>query len=97
MILKYFCTSNEKQLNMEIVMVKKVGCTPCKMFEPTVKEIAEKRALNFRTIQQEDMPEEMRPPYFPFFFLFSDGQVLEQWGGTSDRKLEKVLDRHTKK
>ena len=42
---------------MEIVMIKKLGCGPCKTFEPTVKDEAEKRNLGFRHIMQEDMPE----------------------------------------
>ena len=46
---------------------------------------------------QEDMPEEIRPPYFPYFYLYNDGEVIEHWGGTSDRKLEKVLDRNLNK
>lgn len=79
---------------MEIVMIKKQGCGPCKSFEPTVKKEAEKRSLGFRHIMQEDMPEEIRPPYFPYFYLYNEGEVIEHWGGTSDRKLEKVLSRH---
>ena len=54
---------------MEIVMIKKLGCGPCKTFEPVVKAEAEKRSLSFRHIMQEDMPEEIRPPYFPYFYL----------------------------
>ena len=56
-----------------------------------------KRSLGFRHIMQEDMPEEIRPPYFPYFYLYNNGEVIEQWGGTSDRKLEKVLDRSLNK
>ena len=69
---------------MEIVMIKKVGCGPCKTFEPIVKAEAEKYSL-------------IRPPYFPYFYLYSEGEVIEHWGGTSDRKLEKVLKRHLDK
>ena len=46
---------------------------------------------------QEDMPEEIRPPYFPYFYLYNNGEVIEQWGGTSDRKMVKVLDRSLNK
>lgn len=82
---------------MEIVMIKKLGCGPCKTFEPLVRKEAEKRSLGFRHIMQEDMPEEIRPPYFPYFYLYKEGEVIEHWGGTSDRKLEKVLSRHLDK
>lgn len=82
---------------MEIVMIKKLGCGPCKKFDPIVKAEAEKRSIGFRHIMQEDMPEEIRPPYFPYFYLYNDGEVIEHWGGTSDRKLEKVLDRNLNK
>ena len=34
---------------------------------------------------------------FPYFYLYNDGEVIEHWGGTSDRKLEKVLDRNLNK
>tara|TARA_B100000965_G_scaffold51018_1_gene37895 strand:+ start:667 stop:951 length:285 start_codon:yes stop_codon:yes gene_type:complete len=82
---------------MEIVMIKKLGCGPCKTFEPIVKAEAKKRSLGFRHIMQEDMPEEIRPPYFPYFYLYNNGEVIEQWGGTSDRKMVKVLDRSLNK
>ena len=36
---------------MEIVMIKKLGCGPCKMYEPRIKEVAEKNKLEFRTLQ----------------------------------------------
>ena len=29
-------------MNMEIVMIKKHGCGPCKMYEPRIKEVAKK-------------------------------------------------------
>ena len=43
-------------MNMEIVMIKKHGCGPCKMYEPRIKEVAIKNNLEFRTIQAEEMP-----------------------------------------
>ena len=57
-------------------MIKKVGCSPCKKFEPIVKKEAEKHSLGFRRIMQEDMPEEIRPSYFPYFYLYKEGE----WG-----------------
>ena len=96
MELRIFVLSKNVKI-MEIVMIKKLGCGPCKTFEPIVKAEAEKRSLGFRHVMQEDMPEEIRPPYFPYFYLYNDGEVVEHWGGTSDRKLEKVLDRSLNK
>ena len=79
---------------MEIVMIKKHGCGPCKMYEPTIKEIAKINDLEFRTVQAEDMPEDIRPKYFPYFYLRKDNEVLEGWAGTNERKLNSVLNRH---
>ena len=79
---------------MEIVMIKKLGCGHCKMYEPRIKEVAEKNKLEFRTLQGEDMPEEVRPQYFPYFYLRKGEEVLEGWAGTNERKLSSVLKRH---
>ena len=79
---------------MEIVMIKKQGCGPCKMYEPRIKEVAKKNNLKFRTIQGEEMPEDIRPKYFPYFYLRKDNEVLEGWAGTNERKLNTVLNRH---
>ena len=57
---------------MEIVMIKKRGCGPCKIFEPTIKDAALKNSLNFRTVQSEDMPENLRPDVFPYFYLMKN-------------------------
>ena len=81
---------------MEIVMIKKHGCGPCKMYEPTIKNVSELNNLNFRTIQAEDMPEKIRPKYFPYFYLMKENDVLEGWAGTNERKLISVLKRHIK-
>ena len=75
-------------------MIKKHGCGPCKMYEPTIKEIAKKNNLEFRTVQAEDMPEDVCPNYFPYFYLLQDNKVLEGWAGTNERKLNSVLKRH---
>lgn len=78
---------------MEIVMIKKKGCMPCKKFEPFVKETAEKNSIGFRTIMGESMPEKLQPPYYPFFYIYKDKSVLESWGGVSEKKLLSVLKR----
>ena len=46
------------------------------MYEPTIKQVAKKNNLEFRTIQGEEMPEEIRPKYF-YFYLRKDNEVLE--------------------
>ena len=41
---------------MELIMVKKMGCMPCKEFEPFAEKRAKEETLSFRTIMGEDMP-----------------------------------------
>ncbi|MGB0136771.1 MAG: hypothetical protein ACON34_11795 [Flavobacteriales bacterium] len=79
---------------MEIIMIKKQGCMPCKQFEPTAQQLAEGKNLGFRSIMMETMPENMRPEIAPTFYLMKEGAILEEWAGTSDRKFERVLERH---
>ena len=71
---------------MEIVMIKKKGCMPCKEFEPTVKKITQNYSLGFRTIMGEGMPEKLQPPYYPFFYLYENNAILESWGGQVKKK-----------
>ena len=40
---------------MQLIMIKKKGCIPCREFEPIVKKIADKNKLEFKTVQQENM------------------------------------------
>ena len=77
-------------------MIKKKGCGPCKTFEPIIKGAALKNSLNFRTVQSEDMPENMRPDIFPYFYLMKDSELVENWAGTNIRKMKTVLKRHIK-
>ena len=37
------------------------------MFEPTIKDVAIENSLDFKAIKAEEMPEKMRPKYYPFF------------------------------
>ena len=67
---------------------------PCVRFEPTVKDFTNKKNLGFRTIQMEDMPEDIRPPYFPYFYLREGNKILDEWGGIDERKLESVVKRN---
>ena len=79
---------------MKIIMIKKDGCNPCKMYEPIVKKIADQNSLEFKTVQAETMPEKMRPKFFPFFYLMDDKDLIDSWGGTHIHKMTSVLKRH---
>jgi thiol-disulfide isomerase/thioredoxin len=81
-------------MNMEIVMIKKQGCMPCEIFKPTIEKYALEKGIDFRTIQAEDMPESIRPEFYPYFYLRSGDEILEEWGGTHERKMETVIKRH---
>lgn len=81
---------------MEIVMIKKKGCMPCKIYQPIVSKVAELNRINFRTVQSEDMPEKLRPDVFPYFYLMKDKELLENWAGNNERKMQSVLKRHIK-
>ena len=80
--------------NIEVVMVKKEGCMPCALFKPTIENYCTEKGINFRTIQAEDMPESIRPEFYPYFYLRSGNKVLEEWGGVNERKMETVLKRN---
>ncbi len=77
-------------------MIKKKGCNPCKMFEPTIKSVANQNHIEYKSVQAETMPEKMRPNVFPYFYLFEKEKMLENWAGTNVRKMSKVLSRHIK-
>ena len=79
---------------MRIIMIKKDGCIPFKMYEPIVKNVAEQNSLEFKTIQAETMPEKMRPKFFPFFYLMEEKKLIDSWGGTHIRKMTSVLKRN---
>ena len=35
---------------MKIIMIKKKGCNPCKMFEPTIKSMADQNQLEYKSV-----------------------------------------------
>ena len=74
-------------------MVKKQGCMPCKMFSPTVQQYAEEKKIGFKVIKMEDMPEKIRPPFYPYFYLRKENNVIAEWGGTNERKMKAVIKR----
>jgi hypothetical protein len=79
---------------MEIVMIKKQGCMPCTQFKPTIEKYALENGIEFRTVQTEDMPEAIRPPFYPYFYLRSGNDVIDEWGGTNERKMESIIKRN---
>tara|TARA_B100001769_G_scaffold240314_1_gene207221 strand:+ start:277 stop:537 length:261 start_codon:yes stop_codon:yes gene_type:complete len=81
---------------MELVMIKKKGCQPCRIYEPTVKEVSKINNINFKAIQAEDMPEKIRPEIFPYFYLRNKNEIIESWAGTNERKMYSVLKRNIK-
>ncbi len=81
---------------MEIVMIKRQGCMPCNTFSPKIKKYAESKKIKFRIVQMEDMPENIRPPFYPYFYLRKENTVIDEWGGTNERKMEAVIQRNLK-
>ena len=41
---------------IELVMIKMLGCVPCKYIEPIAKKIAEENNFKFKVIIGQDMP-----------------------------------------
>ena len=40
------------------------------------------------------MPESIRPPFYPYFYLREGNDVIDEWGGTNERKMESVIKRN---
>ncbi len=78
-------------------MIQKKGCMPCKNFAPTIKKYAEDKKIGFKSVQMEDMPENIRPPFYPYFYLRKNNQIIDKWGGVNERKMEAVIKRNLKK
>ena len=74
---------------MEIIMLTKDGCGSCKSFKSQAKDIAEELGFTFKVLHNP----EINVPFFPYFYMMNDGEVVEQWGGTQVRKYRKVLSR----
>ena len=78
---------------MQVIMMSKDGCGTCKTFGPVAKALAEERGFVFKVIKNPDID----LPFFPYYYLMRDGAVVEEWGGGSDTKFIRVLDRAVKK
>ena len=80
--------------NIEIVMIKLKGCGPCEQFEPIIKNYTKEKNIRFKTIQAENMPKNIRPPYYPYFYLRKKDKVIEEWAGNSEKKMKSVIKRN---
>jgi len=69
---------------------------PCNTFRPTIQKYAESKKIKFRIVQMEDMPENIRPPFYPYFYLRKENAVIDEWGGTNERKMEAIIKRNLK-
>ena len=74
----------------EVIMMTKDGCGACGSFKPFAKEKATALGYSFKIINNP----KIEIPFFPFYFMMVDGKVVEKWGGVSERKYQKVLERH---
>ena len=60
---------------MEIIMLTEDGCGSCKSFKSQAKEIAEELGFTFKVLHNP----EINVPFFPYFYMMNDGEVVEQW------------------
>ena len=40
------------------------------------------------------MPKNIRPPYYPYFYLRKKDKVIEEWAGNSEKKMKSVIKRN---
>ena len=79
---------------MELILVRQEGCGPCDAMNKMAPEKAKKRGYTFRTIDMESMPEDIRPPYIPYFYIMDKDEIVEQWGGHSLTLLINTLNKN---
>ena len=77
---------------MQVIMMTKDGCGSCATFKPVAKEIAEELGYEFKIIPNP----ELDIPFFPYFYIVNNGEVVQQWGGVQERKYRNVLKRTAK-
>ena len=73
----------------QVIMMTKDGCGSCKKFKPKAKEIAEELGYKFAVLPNP----EIEVPFFPYYYIISEGKVIEKWGGVVERKYRNVLKR----
>ena len=74
-------------------MITQEGCRPCEAMKSMAPTKAKMKGFDFRIVKLESMPENIRPPYTPYFYLMEGDKIIEQWGGDI-RKLIKVIERN---
>ena len=77
---------------MQVIMMTKDGCGSCATFKPVAKEIAEELGYEFKIIPNP----ELDVPFFPYFYIMNNGEVVQHWGGVQERKYRNVLKRAVK-
>jgi hypothetical protein len=85
------------ETKFEIVMIKKEGCRPCATFEPIIKKYAVSNGINFRMMFKENMPKDIRPSYYPYFYLRLNDNIIDKWGGTKEEQMKTIINNHLKK
>ena len=78
---------------MELVMITQKGCGPCEKMKLIAPKILLKYNIPIKFVDLEPMPENIRPPYTPYFYLLDGKKIIEEWGG-DEKKLIKVLKRN---
>ena len=73
-------------------MMTKDGCGSCTTFKPVAKEIAEEFGYEFKIIPNP----EVDLPFFPYFYIMDEGEIIQHWGGVQERKYRNVLSRTAK-
>ena len=77
---------------MQVIMMTKDGCGSCATFKPVAKQIAEELGYEFKIIPNP----ELDVPFFPYFYIMNNGEVVQHWGGVQERKYRNVLKRTAK-
>ena len=76
----------------QVIMMTKDGCGSCTTFKPIAKQIADEFGYEFKIVPNP----KVNVPFFPFFFIMDEGKIIQQWGGTQERKYRSVLKRTSK-
>ena len=82
---------------IELVMIKMLGCGPCRHIEPIAKKIAEENNFKFKVIIGQDMPQQLRPYMYPYFYIYKDKKILDHWAGANENKLKYSIKKYDSK
>ena len=78
-------------------MITQEGCRPCEAMKSMAPTKAKMKGFDFRIVKLESMPENIRPPYTPYFYVMDGDKLIEEWGGPNMQKMSSVLTRINKK